>query len=302
MKFVRFRTAGGRPGWGWQDRRDAGLVREPLGALAQLSLEGHLSRGMRALLDGTTTADTTTHELAALRLEAPIAKPSKFIAVGRNYREHAAESGSQVPDQPMIFGIMPSAVTGPFDDIVLPTASTQIDWEGELGVVIGAPARNVRRADALSVIAGYTAINDVSARDLQKRDGQWTRAKSFDTFKPMGPCFVTADELGLGENLRISVKVSGRPKQDASTALMVFPVAELIEFISAFCTLLPGDIIATGTPSGVGNGEKPPSFLSAGDVVETEIEGIGRMANRVVAATAGAAAAGAGKVGESELA
>ncbi|MBX3531606.1 MAG: fumarylacetoacetate hydrolase family protein [Rhizobiaceae bacterium] len=297
MKFVRFRTAGGRSGWGWLDRHDAGVVREPLGGPAQLTLEGHLSRGLRTLLDVAATADTTTHELATLHLHAPIAKPSKVIAVGRNYREHAAESGSQVPDQPMIFGIMPSAIIGPFDDIVLPAVSQQIDWEGELGVVIGTQARNVRRADALSVIAGYTAINDVSARDLQKRDGQWTRAKSFDTFKPMGPCFVSADELGLGENLRISVKVSGRPKQDASTALMVFPVAELIEFITAFCTLLPGDIIATGTPSGVGNGEKPPSFLKAGDLVETEIEGIGRMANRVVAA-----AAASSKIEERELA
>lgn len=297
MKFVHFRTFGGRTGWGWLDRHDPALVREPLGPLAAIPLEAHLSRGMGALLDDAAVAETTAHELASLQLRPPVARPSKFIAVGRNYREHAAESGSQVPAQPMIFGIMPSAIVGAADDIVLPSASTQIDWEGELGVVIGAPARNVRRADALSVIAGYTAINDVSARDLQRSDGQWTRAKSFDTFKPMGPCLVSADELGLATDLHISVKVNGAPKQGASTALMVFPVAELIEFISAFCTLLPGDVIATGTPSGVGNGEKPPSFLKAGDVVETEIEGIGRMANRVVAAQAAA-----GRVEESELA
>lgn len=296
MKFVRFRTASGRPGWGWLDRHDAALVREPLGRLGTSTLEAQLARGMSAVIADTMAVDTTAHPLNELRLEAPVASPCKFIAVGRNYREHAAESGSQVPDLPMIFGILPSAIVGPFDDIELPGASVQIDWEGELGVVIGRTARNVRRADALSVIAGYTAINDVSARDLQKKDGQWTRAKSFDTFKPMGPCLVSADELGLAEDLRISVKVSGRPKQDASTALMVFPVAELIEFISAFCTLQPGDVIATGTPSGVGNGEKPPSFLRAGDVVETEIEGIGLMSNRVVAATAGAS-----RVEENEL-
>jgi len=286
MKFVRFRSGSGRSGWGWLDRHDAELVREPLGDLGASTLEAQIARGLSVLIDDASAADTTGHALSDLHLEAPVGRPGKFIAVGRNYREHAAESGSQVPDQPMIFGIMPSAIVGPFDDVVLPSQSVQIDWEGELGVVIGRTARNVRRADALSVIAGYTALNDVSARDLQKRDGQWTRAKSFDTFKPMGPCLVSADELGLAENLRISVKVSGRQKQDASTALMVFPVAELIEFISAFCTLQPGDVIATGTPSGVGNGEKPPSFLRAGDLVETEVEGIGCMANRVAAATA----------------
>lgn len=286
MKLVRFETRSGRISWGWLDPADSSLVHEPLGGLAAVPLDDRLAGGVAALVASAQTADRTTHELAALRLLAPLARPSKFIAIGRNYRAHAGELGNQVPDQPMIFGIMPSAITGPFDDIVLPAASSQIDWEGELGVVIGRTARNVSRGEAVDYIAGYTVINDVSARDLQKKDVQWTRAKSFDTFKPMGPCLTTVDELGLAGDLRISVKVGGRQKQSASTALMVFAVADLVEFISAFCTLQPGDVIATGTPSGVGMAESPMSFLKHGDIVETEIEGIGRMVNPVVGAGA----------------
>ena len=149
----------------------------------------------------------------------------------------------------MLFGLLPSAITGPFDDIQMPIESEQIDWEGELGVVIGRTARNIARADAQSVIAGYIGINDISARDLQRKDVQWMRAKSFDTFKPMGPYLTTVDEIGLATDVRISVKVNGVQKQDESTAMMVFPVDYLIEYITAFCTLEPGDIISTGTPS-----------------------------------------------------
>ena len=286
MKLVRFKTRSGRISWGWLDPAESGLVHEPLGGLTAAPIEHHLASGVAELVANARSADRATHELATLRLLAPLARPAKFMAIGRNYRAHAAELGNQAPEQPMVFGIMPSAISGPFDDIALPAASTQIDWEGELGVVIGRTARNVGRGSAIDYIAGYTAINDISARDLQKKDVQWTRAKSFDTFKPMGPCLTTVDELGLAGDLGISVKVNGRQKQDASTALMIFAVAELIEFISAFCTLQPGDIIATGTPSGVGMGENPVSFLKHGDVVETEIEGIGRMANRAVAAGA----------------
>jgi len=282
MKLVRFETPSGRISWGWLDPNDASLVHEPLGGLAAAPLDHRLAAGIAGLVADARMADRTTHEVAALRLLAPLAKPSKFMAIGRNYRAHAAELGNQAPEQPMVFGIMPSAISGPFDDIALPPASAQVDWEGELGVVIGRTARNVPRANAIDYIAGYTAINDVSARDLQKKDVQWTRAKSFDTFKPMGPCLTTVDELGLAEDLNLTVKVNGRQKQNASTAMMIFQVAELIEFISAFCTLQPGDIIATGTPSGVGMGENPVSFLKHGDIVETEIAGIGRMANRVV--------------------
>lgn len=282
MKIARFRTSGGRVGWGWLDPGNPELVREPLGSLATVFPEELIRLEPQQLLETLAAADFHVHALADLRLMAPIAKPGKIIAVGRNYREHAAEGGNPVPELPMLFGILPSAIIGPFDDIELPSVSDQIDWEGELGVVIGRTARDIRRADAQSVIAGYVGINDVSARDLQRKDVQWMRAKSFDTFKPMGPYLTTVDEMGLATDARISVKVSGVQKQDESTAMMVFPVDYLIEYITGFCTLEPGDIIMTGTPSGVGMGERPQSFLKAGDLVETEISGIGRMANRTV--------------------
>lgn len=296
MKFVRFRTRPGRTSWGWLDAADSAVVHEPLGALAQEELRDVLADEPARTERRCANAETHRHALDALHLLAPVALPSKIIAVGRNYAAHASELGNAVPEAPMLFGILPSAITGPYDDIELTPLSAQIDWEGELGVVIGRTARGVSRADALSVIAGYVVINDVSARDLQKSDQQWTRAKSFDTFKPMGPCLVTASELGLARDLRLSVKVNGVEKQSSSTAMMVNKVDDLIEYISAFCTLLPGDIIATGTPSGVGMAANPQTFLKAGDVVETEIEGIGRMVNRTVAWRARNAAGGELKI------
>jgi 2-keto-4-pentenoate hydratase/2-oxohepta-3-ene-1,7-dioic acid hydratase in catechol pathway len=288
MRLVRFETAKQRQTWGWLSPTDPNTVLEPVDAIATHPFEEQLG-DIGGLVAALGKADTLAHDLGKLRLLAPIGRPSKIIAVGRNYRAHAAEGGNDVPAEPMLFGILPSAITGPYDNVELPAISNQIDWEGELGVVIGRTAARVPRARALDHIAGYVALNDFSARDLQRKDGQWTRAKSFDTFKPMGPCMTTVDELGLGESLAISVKVNGVVKQQSSTDLMVFPVAELIEFISAFCTLLPGDIISTGTPSGVGMGEKPPRYLNTGETVETEIEGIGRLFNRIVASAALAA-------------
>ena len=286
MRLVRFETERGRRSWGWISAADAKIVLEPVGSVAMRPFEEQLSGDMKAFVAALEAVDTAKHELAALKLLSPIASPSKIIAVGRNYRAHAAEGGNEVPQEPMLFCIMPSAITGPCEPVELPTISAQVDWEGELGVVIGRKARNVARERAVEHVAGYIALNDISARDVQRRDGQWSRAKSFDTFKPMGPCMTTVDELGLAEKLAISVKVNGVQKQQATTDLMVFPVAVLIEFISAFCTLMPGDIIATGTPSGVGMGERPMTFLKAGDTVETEVEGIGRLVNRIVAAGA----------------
>jgi 2-keto-4-pentenoate hydratase/2-oxohepta-3-ene-1,7-dioic acid hydratase in catechol pathway len=282
MRIARFKTSSGRVGWGWVDPGNPDLIREPLGALATVFPDELVRLEPQELLTTIAAAEYHSHALTDLTLMAPIAKPSKIIAVGRNYREHAAEGGNPVPDLPMLFGILPSAITGPFDDVEMPAVSEQIDWEGELGVVIGRTARNIPRADAQSVIAGYIGVNDISARDLQRKDVQWTRAKSFDTFKPMGPYLTTVDEMGLATDTRVSVKVSGVQKQNETTAMMVFPVDYLIEYITAFCTLEPGDIIMTGTPSGVGMGERPQSFLKAGDVVETEISGIGRMVNRMV--------------------
>lgn len=282
MKLVRFETGRRRVAWGWMNA-GGDTIFEPLGALAAQPMEQMLGDGAASLIARLEASDRMTHAAESVRLLAPIVNPSKIIAVGRNYREHAAESGSEVPDAPLLFGVFPSAIIGPFEDIEIPDASEKVDWEGELAVVIGRQARNVARADVEKHIFGYTMLNDISARDIQRKDGQWTRAKSFDTFKPVGPCITTVDELGLARDLRISVKVSGKQKQNASTALMVFPVDELVEYISAFCTLMPGDIIATGTPSGVGNGEKPPSFLKPGDILETEIEGVGKMVNRMIA-------------------
>lgn len=292
MKFVRFRTTLGRTSWGWIDADEGAVVHEPLGDLARRELLDIIADDPLGTERRCANAETHRHARDSLRLLAPVPMPGKIIAVGRNYAAHADELGNAVPEKPMLFGILPSAITGPYDDIELTPLSTQIDWEGELGVVIGRVARGVSRGDALSVIAGYVVINDVSARDLQKSDQQWTRAKSFDTFKPMGPCLVTASELGLARDLRLSVKVNGVEKQSSSTAMMVNRVDDLIEYISAFCTLNPGDIIATGTPSGVGMAANPQTFLKVGDVLETEIEGIGRMVNRTVAWKARAATGG----------
>jgi 2,4-diketo-3-deoxy-L-fuconate hydrolase len=283
MKIARFETSGGRVGWGWLDPADPSIVREALGSLSTVFPDELVGWETENLLKILATAEYHSHELASLRLLSPLTRRNTIIAVGRNYREHAAEGGNPVPEFPMLFGLLPSSIVGPFDDIQMPGESEQIDWEGELGVVIGRTARNVSRADAQSVIAGYVGINDFSARDLQRKDQQWTRAKSFDTFKPMGPYLTTVDEMGLATDVRISVKVNGVQKQNESTAMMVFPVDYLIEYITAFATLEPGDIISTGTPSGVGMGQKPPSFLKPGDVVETEIGGIGRMVNRMLA-------------------
>ncbi len=282
MRLVRFVAADGRRTWG-RLGADGTIVEEPRGALRRRELLDVLTLPPEALAGEIDAAGCDEHEGEAVQLLAPVERPSKVIGVGRNYREHAAERGAAEPTSPILFGILPSAVTGPSDDIVLPSLSKQIDWEGELGVVIGRRTKGIARRDVEDHIAGYIALNDVTARDLQKLDGQWTRAKSFDTFKPTGPCLTTVDELGLARELRIEVVVNGVRKQHASTAQMIFPVDELVSFVAAFCTLLPGDVIATGTPSGVGAAASPPNFLMSGDVLETRVEGIGALANRVVA-------------------
>ncbi|RMH43349.1 MAG: FAA hydrolase family protein [Deltaproteobacteria bacterium] len=202
--------------------------------------------------------------------------PSKIVGVGVNYRAHAREMGKQPPDEPLIFLKAPSAVVGSGDPIALPAGFERIDYEAELGVVISRRARRVPADCAADFILGYTCVNDVTVRDLQRRDGQWTRAKGFDTFCPIGPCI----RGGLDPaNLRVRSRVNGELRQDSTTADLLFPVAQLIEFITAVMTLEPGDVITTGTPSGVGP-------LAAGDVVEVDIDGIGVLRNPVVAAPA----------------
>lgn len=211
----------------------------------------------------------------------PLERPGKIVAVGMNYRDHAAEAGLEVPERPVFFALWPSSLIGPGESILIPSTSEQIDYEAELCVVIGERARDVPVERALDVVAGYTCFNDVSARDLQFQDGQWTRAKSLDTFSPVGPHVVPAAEIPDPQALRIRCLLDGDPMQDSSTAEMVFSVAELVAAISRGVTLEPGDLIATGTPAGVGFTREPPRFLRPGDEVTVEIEGIGSLTNPV---------------------
>lgn len=208
-------------------------------------------------------------------------RPGKIIAVGLNYRDHASESDATLPERPLLFAKWTSCLTGPGCPIRIPREIDQVDWEAELAVVIGTEARNVAAADALSYVRGYTCINDVSARRAQAQDGQWSRAKSFDTFGPLGPRLVPASDIPDPQNLRIQSRVNGVAMQDSTTAQMIFSVSRLIEFISHGIMLEPGDVIATGTPAGVGAFRPEPIFLKAGDRVEIEISGIGVLENVV---------------------
>jgi acylpyruvate hydrolase len=218
------------------------------------------------------------------RLGAPIPNPDKLLCLGYNYAEHASESEVSVPVAPNIFAKFKNCIVGPHDKVVLPAVSKAIDYEGELAVVIGRRCRNVSEADALQYVGGYTILNDVTARDLQFRTTQYTAGKALDTFAPMGPGVVPAREIPDPQALRIRTKLNGEVVQDGSTGDMVFSVVQTIGFLSQLMTLEPGDIIATGTPVGVGYKRIPPVFLRAGDVVEVSIEGIGSISNYVVAA------------------
>ena len=221
------------------------------------------------------------HSLDSIVLEAPLPRPGKIIALGKNYLDHIQEIGSKVEDFPVIFAKFPSCVIGPNDSIQIPVLSKKIDWEVELGIIIGKACKDVSAKEALKNIAGYTIINDVTARDLQGRDGQWIRSKSLDTFCPMGPCLVTSDELGDASDLKMYTKINGVIKQESSTSNMIYKVPEIIEALSQAFTLEPGDVIATGTPSGVGFARSPPEYLRAGDQIEQYIEKIGYLRNSV---------------------
>ena len=217
--------------------------------------------------------------LSNVRILPPLI-PGKILAIGRNYAEHAKELNNEVPTEPLVFAVMPSAVIGDGDVIEWERDLTaQVDWEGELAVIIGKTARKVSQEEALDYVFGYTIANDVSARDLQTRDKQWVRAKGLDTFCPLGPVIVTRDEIPDPQNLRIVTTVDGKEKQNGSTADMIFTVRFLIAHLSRAFTLNPGDMILTGTPSGVGKAMNPPEFLGEGSVVSVEIEGIGKLTN-----------------------
>jgi 2-keto-4-pentenoate hydratase/2-oxohepta-3-ene-1,7-dioic acid hydratase in catechol pathway len=219
-------------------------------------------------------------------LDAPLGAPSKIACVGLNYHDHCRETGMAVPERPLIFAKFPSALAGPDAAIEWPDGlSEQVDWEVELAVVIGRRIRNATESEALDAVFGYTAANDVSARDLQFADVQWVRAKSIDGFCPLGPVIVTPDEFGDPQDKHLAARVNGETMQDSTTAEMIFGVAEIVSFLSRACTLEPGDLILTGTPWGVGGFRDPPVFLQPGDTVEVEVEGVGVLANHIGSAT-----------------
>ena len=214
----------------------------------------------------------------------PIERPQKIVCVGLNYSDHAAEQGVALPERPILFAKWPNTLIGPGEPIVKPTVSEKVDYEAELGVVIGRQVKGVSAENALEAVAGYVCVNDVSARDLQFADGQWVRGKSPDTFCPVGPRLVPAAEVPDPQALRIRAILNGRTMQDSTTANMVFGVAEIVAFVSQVITLEPGDLIATGTPAGVGAFRDPPVFMQPGDEITVEIDGIGTLTNPVRAA------------------
>ncbi|PIT75458.1 fumarylacetoacetate hydrolase family protein [Limnohabitans sp. B9-3] len=260
---------------------------------ADVAQHGALRLIETVMAGGTLPAlSSQTVAVADVKLEAPIPLPRRNIwCVGRNYHEHAKElstsvfkdSNTNTQAWPIVFTKVPECVVGPFDDVVLPggAVSDQIDYESELAVIIGHGGKNIAAADAMKHIYGYTIVNDVTARDVQMRHQQWDMGKSFDTFCPMGPWLVTADELD-GTKTRVRGIINGEQRQDGPTENMIFDIPTLIETISRGITLYPGDIIATGTPAGVGMGLKPPQYLKAGDVVRVEIDGIGHIENKFV--------------------
>jgi len=241
-----------------------------------------IQQAQKVVQDAAQSAFTA---LSSVKLRAPVPRPGKIVAVGLNYRDHSIEAGAkELPKTPIIFAKFPTSISGPGDSIVLPHGDPQVDYEAELAVVIGKKTKAISAAEALQNVAGYMPLNDVSARTWQFADKQWVRGKSCDTFCPTGPYLTTRDEISDPQSLSISARVNGTTLQDSNTSRMIFRVAELIEFISASITLEPGDIIATGTPEGVGVFRTPPIFLKPGDIVEIEIEKLGLLRNPVVAA------------------
>ena len=220
----------------------------------------------------------------SIRLGSPIARPSKIICIGLNFKDHAAESGFDAPEEPLIFGKATSAICGPYDNIIIPRGSEQTDWEVELGVVIGKKTSYVDQDQASDHVGGYVLHNDVSERAFQKdRGGQWIKGKSADTFAPMGPFMATPDEIDNISDMRMWLNVNGENMQDGNTSNLIFSVDHVVSYLSQFMTLLPGDVISTGTPAGVGMGMNPEKYLKPGDVVELGIDGLGSSKQNVVA-------------------
>jgi 2-keto-4-pentenoate hydratase/2-oxohepta-3-ene-1,7-dioic acid hydratase in catechol pathway len=221
-------------------------------------------------------------DIGDVKIEAPVPRPNKIICIGLNYLDHVTESGAEIPKAPLIFSKFDTCVAASEDPILLPVGSEQVDFEAELAVVIGRRAKNIDGKDAMDYVFGYTNFNDVSARDMQFADGQWQRGKSCDTFAPFAEYVATKDEIADPQNLRIQFRLNGETMQDSNTDQLIFKIPALVEYLSRSITLEPGDIIATGTPPGVGFARKPPVFLKDGDVCEVEVEGLGVLINPVV--------------------
>lgn len=277
MKLVRYGTVG---------KEKPGMI-DNAGGLRDLSSIVHDLDAQALSNDGVAQlAHLDPQQLplvqGAPRYGTPVAHVGKMICVGMNYAEHAAETNAPVPEQPVIFMKATSAIIGPNDDVVIPQGSVKTDWEVELGVVIGETARSVSVEDALSYVAGYLVVNDLSEREFQfDHGGQWVKGKSCDTFGPLGPWLVTRDEVPDPQNLALWLEVNGHRYQNGHTRTMIFNVAQLVSHISRYMTLQPGDVISTGTPAGVGLGQKPPKYLRAGDVIELGIEGLSQQRQQV---------------------
>ena len=278
MKLVRYGATGSeKPGL----LDDTGKLRD---------LSGHIADITGSTLDDASIAKLRAIDQTSLpivvgdpRVGPCVGNIGKFLCIGLNYSDHAAETGAKIPEHPILFFKANSAIVGAYDDVVMPRGSEQTDWEVELGVVIGKTAKYVSKDDALSYVAGYCIVNDVSERHFQANlTGQWTKGKSCDTFGPTGPWMVTRDEVEDPQNLKMTLDVNGKRMQTGNTATMIFTVAEIIEHLSKLFTLHPGDVITTGTPPGVGLGIKPtPVFLKKGDVMELSIEGLGQQRQKV---------------------
>ncbi|MEO0359417.1 MAG: fumarylacetoacetate hydrolase family protein [Pseudomonadota bacterium] len=265
MKYLRYGPKGAeKPG----ALDDNGQIRDLSGHIADIAPS--------MLMDLPTDLSDAPVVPGTPRLGVPVAHVGKCVCIGLNYSDHAAEAGMDVPKEPIVFMKATSALNGPNDDVVLPRGSVKSDWEVELAVIIGRTAKYVDEDQALEHVAGYAVFNDVSERAFQsERGGQWTKGKSCDTFGPMGPYLVTPDDVGDPQNLAMSLSVNGDVRQSGGTSTMVFSVAQIISYLSQMMTLHPGDVIATGTPPGVGLGMKPPTFLKVGDVMELTIAGLG---------------------------
>ncbi|MGP3696145.1 fumarylacetoacetate hydrolase family protein [Rhodobacter sp. NSM] len=279
MKLLRHGPAGAeRPGLVWTD----GSIRDLSGVVPDIAGEVLSDEGLAKLRDIDGASLPVVPE--GTRLGPCVAGTTKFVCIGLNYSDHAAETGAQVPPEPIIFMKANSAICGPNDPIIIPRGSVKTDWEVELAVIIGKKAKYVSEAEALDHVAGYAVANDVSERSFQaERSGQWTKGKSCDNFGQLGPWLVTRDEVADPQSLPLWLSVNGEKMQNGTTGTMVYGVAHLVSYLSQFMTLHPGDVISTGTPPGVGLGMKPPRFLKPGDVVELGVEGLGQQRQEVVA-------------------